>query len=67
MLSGSIVRDIELQNTPSDIDLVFNGDSNDFTRLLECLSRERLTKNKLGGFRIETNMLDIDFWHFEDT
>ncbi|WP_337236402.1 hypothetical protein [Proteus faecis] len=64
---GGVVRDIELQNTPSDIDLVFNGDRNDFTYLLECLSSEKLNKNKFGGFRIETNMLDIDFWHYEDT
>ncbi|WP_311747458.1 hypothetical protein [Proteus columbae] len=64
---GGVVRDIELQNTPSDIDLVFNGDRNEFNLLLEDLNGERLTKNKFGGFRIKTNKLDIDFWHFEDT
>lgn len=64
---GGVVRDIELQNTPSDIDLVFNGDRNEFNLLLEYLNGERLTKNKFGGFRIKTNKLDIDFWHFEDT
>lgn len=64
---GGVVRDIELQNTPSDIDLVFNGDRNEFNLLLEDLNGERLTKNKFGGFRIKTNRLDIDFWHFEDT
>lgn len=64
---GGVVRDIELKNTPSDIDLVFSGDRNEFNLLLEDLNGERLTKNKFGCFRIQTNRLDIDFWHIEDT
>ncbi|MBU9979068.1 hypothetical protein KTP48_09975 [Proteus mirabilis] len=64
---GGVVRDIELRNTPSDIDLVFNGDRDSFNLLLNYLNNEKIAKNKFGGFRIETNGLDIDLWHFEDT
>ncbi|HGN0026091.1 TPA: hypothetical protein ACKRF0_002710 [Proteus mirabilis] len=64
---GGVVRDIELRNTPSDIDLVFNGDRDSFNLLLNYLNSEKIAKNKFGGFRIETDGLDIDLWHFEDT
>ncbi|MEQ4924708.1 hypothetical protein [Proteus hauseri] len=64
---GGVVRDIELKNKPSDIDLVFNGYRDDFDLLIESLNGERIIKNKFGGFRIETSQLDIDLWFFKDT
>ena len=69
-LFGGAIRDIALygnREDPTDIDIVYAGNSND--DLIEKVLDNRFSfeKNKFGGYRIPTAYWTVDFWCAQNT
>ena len=66
-LFGGVIRDLALlgrRGFNSDIDLVVEGDWDNFVRYLEFLGAR---KNRFGGFRLEVAGWPIDIWYARET
>jgi len=68
LIFGGTIRDIALAGGPtnvSDVDLVLIGTKEQ--QLERWAVKVGATKNKFGGFRLETERCPLDVWRLEDT
>ena len=60
---GGVIRDISINKTPNDIDLIIDTPKNNLKPLLDIYEH---SLNRFGGYRFKLNKMTIDLWPMQD-